>query len=86
METKIRKIGNSTGVLLGKRILAQSGLAEEEVVNLTVLGDKIIIEKMKKKPREGWEEQLIGANAADDHEQFFEDNMESAFERNDWTW
>lgn len=86
METKIRKIGNSTGILLGKHILAQTGLAEEELVNLTVLGNKIVIEKIEKVPRRGWEEQLIAANAKNDHEQFFEDSMESEFEKNDWTW
>lgn len=86
MKTKVRKIGNSAGILLAKSILEQCAIAETDNVKLSVVDAKIIIEKLETHPREGWEEQLIKANAQQDNEKFFDDHLENDFDKNDWTW
>ncbi|QWD91902.1 AbrB/MazE/SpoVT family DNA-binding domain-containing protein [Polynucleobacter sp. MWH-Braz-FAM2G] len=52
MQTMIRAIGNSRGVVIPKIILEQSGI--EEVVDMTVVDDKIILSKPKNMVRDGW--------------------------------
>lgn len=86
METRIRKIGNSSGILLSKGILEQCQIAEDDSVELSVVNSKIIIEKSQKHPREGWEEQLMRANACQDNERFVDDDLENDFDRDEWTW
>ena len=52
LQTTIRAIGNSRGVVIPKIILEQSGI--EEVVDMTVVDDKIILSKPKNMVRDGW--------------------------------
>ena len=52
MEVKIRKMGNSQGVLIPKPILAQVGL--EEKAMLAVRDGVIEIRPVRKNPRDGW--------------------------------
>ena len=53
MKTKIRKIGNSVGIIISQKILDQVAVKKE--VNLSVKDSKIIIEAVKENPRENWE-------------------------------
>lgn len=67
MKTKIRKIGNSFSIIIGKQILDQLDITDE--VTLSVKDSKIIIEAVKSKPRENWEEMLLNAtNSLSDKE------------------
>jgi len=52
MKTPLRKIGNSQGVLLPKALLAQIGVAEDEL-EMTIEGDAITLRRAPK-PRSGW--------------------------------
>jgi len=56
MQTSLRKMGNSTGMILPKAILDELGLASGAKVDLRVEGDKVVAEPVKRKVREGWEE------------------------------
>lgn len=82
MKTKIRKIGNSFGIIISKKILEQIDVTDE--VSLTVKDSKIIIEAAKSKPRKDWEEKLLKANSSQDNEslEFFDND----FDKTDWTW
>jgi antitoxin MazE len=51
MQTTLRKIGNSKGVIIPAALLAQAGL--DDAVDLRLDGNRIIIEPVKT-PREGW--------------------------------
>ena len=83
MKTKIRKIGNSCGVILTKSLLKQAQIEEE--VTLSVDGSKIIIEAVQENPRKNWKEQLLKVNASEDKETFF-DSIENDFDQTEWTW
>jgi antitoxin component of MazEF toxin-antitoxin module len=45
MKTKVRKIGNSFGIIIGKKLLEQAEVKEE--VSLSIEDSKIIIEAVK---------------------------------------
>ena len=54
MQVSIRKMGNSQGILIPKPILKQLGLVD--AADLQVNGNVIEIRPLKRKPREGWEQ------------------------------
>ena len=83
MKTKVRKIGNSYGILLSKRILEQAKVKDE--VSLSIENNKIIIEPAKHNPREGWEEMMIKVGSLKDREIFLE-NVNNKFDEKEWTW
>ncbi|GAA4131469.1 hypothetical protein GCM10022216_01610 [Sphingobacterium kyonggiense] len=82
MKTKIRIIGNSCIIIIGKKILDQFHVTDE--ITLTVKDSKIIIEAIKSKPRKDWEEKLLKANSLQNIEslEYFDNN----FDKTDWTW
>jgi antitoxin MazE len=54
MRTAIRKLGNSSGVIIPKSMLADIGIAAGDAVDLSLEDSRIIITPQKRKPREGW--------------------------------
>jgi antitoxin MazE len=64
MKTKIRRMGNSHGVLIPKSILAQLGLEDE--VEMEIENDALVIRRPKRKARDGWAEASSGVAAAGD--------------------
>jgi antitoxin MazE len=56
VETAIRKIGNSQGVIIPKPLLAQIGAAANDHVDMTVEQGRIVIALPKSHPRQGWAE------------------------------
>ena len=63
MQTSLRKMGNSTGMILPKAILEQLGLASGAKVDLRVVDGEVIAKPVKRKVREGWEEDAIRIGA-----------------------
>ena len=63
MQTSLRKMGNSTGMIVPKTMLDQLGLVTGAKVEVRVEDGKFIAEPVKRKVREGWEEaaKRIGA-------------------------
>lgn len=84
MKTRIRKIGNSAGVLLSKNILSECKINEDDEVSLLVVEGKIVIEKLHRSSREGWEQQLKSVNALNDQPET--DIIENDFDKEEWTW
>ena len=54
MEVAIRSIGNSKGVVLPKPLLAQAGLDDQTIAEISVEGGAIILRKPTKPVRVGW--------------------------------
>ena len=54
MLTKIRRLGNSRGVLIPKPLLKQAGL--EDQAEILVEGNTLVIRRPKKVSRQGWAE------------------------------
>jgi antitoxin MazE len=54
MRTAIRKLGNSSGVIIPKAMLAEIGLAAGDAVDLSLQDGRIAITPVKRRPREGW--------------------------------
>jgi antitoxin MazE len=82
MLTKIRKLGNSRGVLIPKPLLKQAGL--EDQAEILVEGNTLVLRKPKKTPRQGWAEasKQIAARGEDALVLGDFDNEADA----DWTW
>jgi antitoxin MazE len=56
MRATVRKVGNSSGVIIPKSMLSEIGLATGDPVDLTLDDGRIAIAPVKKRPREGWAE------------------------------
>lgn len=86
LQTTLRKMGNSTGLILPKAILDQLGLASGAKIELHIEDGKVIAEPVKRKVREGWEEaaRAIGAAGLTEEEREWL-NMPSDFD-SEWEW
>lgn len=56
MQIAIRTIGNNKGVVLPKPLLAQAGLDNQVLADISVENGAIVLRKPVKAPREGWAE------------------------------
>ena len=54
MLTKIRRLGNSRGILIPKPMLKQAGLQDE--AEILVEGNTLVLRQPKRAPRAGWAE------------------------------
>ncbi|MBO9612813.1 MAG: hypothetical protein J7619_08975 [Dyadobacter sp.] len=86
MLTKIRRIGNSQGILLSKAMLDQVDI--EEYVNVEIKGNAIMIFPASTNPRDGWVEQfrLATGNAPADEDEDLMGNVPNSFDDSEWTW
>lgn len=83
MATKLRKIGNSLGVVIPKLLLNDANLSGDDLVNIYVQQGKIVMEKANA-PREGWED--IIRKAKEQEEPYFPSELENKFDQEEWTW
>ena len=56
MRVAIRKMGNSSGVIIPKSMLMEIGIAAGDTVDLSLENGRIAITPIKRRPREGWAE------------------------------
>ena len=86
MQTSLRKMGNSTGMIIPKAILDELGLASGAKVDLRVENGTVIAEPVRRKVREGWEEsaRIIGAEPLTEEERAWLD-MPNEFDE-EWEW
>lgn len=56
MLTTLRKMGNSTGMIVPKSLLDELGLASGAKIEINVENGKFVAQPVKRKVREGWEE------------------------------
>lgn len=86
MLTRIRRIGNSQGILLSKSMLDQVDI--DEYVNVEVKGNAIMIFPASTNPREGWAEQfrLAAEESVVSDDEHLMDDVPNAFDDSEWTW
>jgi len=82
MKTVIRKIGNSKGIVLPKKIIDQYHLTGE--VELILAPNHIQIHPVASK-RADWENQFREAKSLEDKENLLGD-FSNEFDRDEWTW
>ncbi len=83
MKARIRKIGNSQGIILPKEIIEQCQFQDE--VELRVSENKLIVEAPAQS-RSSWEEAFIKASAQDEGVLDNADLIENEFDKNEWEW
>jgi antitoxin MazE len=86
LRSTLRKMGNSTGLILPKAILDQLGLACGTKVELRVEGGEVIARPALRQVRAGWEDaaRLIGAQGITHEEREWLDAPIDS--DRDWEW
>jgi len=54
MQSSLKKIGNSAGVVIPKPMLTEIGAKAGDNIDLTVENGRIVIQPLVKRPRAGW--------------------------------
>ncbi|HMR89221.1 MAG TPA: AbrB/MazE/SpoVT family DNA-binding domain-containing protein [Saprospiraceae bacterium] len=83
MIQQIRKIGNSSGIIIPKSMLDNCKISD--TVELEVVRDMIVIKPIKKKRRENWD--LLFKEANKKNQTIEEDlfnGITSEFDKNEW--
>ena len=88
MQTALRKMGNSTGLVVPKAMLAQLGLSSGARMNLSVEDGRIVASAVEADPRAGWEEAAarIGKLTDEEREWLDASAADMAEMADDWTW
>ncbi len=55
MRAAVRKLGNSSGVIIPKSLLAEVGVGVGDTVDMKLEEGRIVLVPVKKRPRAGWE-------------------------------
>lgn len=68
MQTALRKMGNSTGVILPRSILGELGVTAGTVMQVSVEGDRVLLTPVRDDRQAGWAEAAaaIGADGTPD--------------------
>jgi antitoxin MazE len=56
MRAAVRKLGNSSGVIIPKSLLRDLGIAEGDPVEMTLEAGRIVLVPIKRRARGGWAE------------------------------
>ena len=83
MTTRIRKIGNSSGIIISKRMLEELNIEPKDELELTVKDGKILIQKIVE-PRKDWKEKLLKAGSMQEKGDLME--FSNDFDTEEWTW
>jgi antitoxin MazE len=54
MRAAVRKLGNSSGVIIPKSLLAEAGVAVGDTVDMTFEEGRIVLAPIERRAREGW--------------------------------
>jgi antitoxin MazE len=86
MQTALRKMGNSSGIILPKPILTALGLPTGAKLDLELDDGRVIVTPVKRVPREGWAvaAATIGALPLTEEEQDWLDTSNDFDD--EWTW
>jgi antitoxin MazE len=74
---KVRRIGNSKGILFPKSILEKSGITD--TVQITVKDNVIMISQVKRKKKKSWADFKTVKKVKADY-------VANKFDATDWTW
>ena len=83
MTTRIRKIGNSSGIIISKRMLEELNIEPKDELELTEKDGKILIQKIDE-PRKDWKEKLLKAGSMQEKGDLME--FPNDFDTEEWTW
>lgn len=83
MKTKIRTIGNSSGIIISKKILEELNIEQKDELHLSVKNGKILIQKIEE-PRENWKAQFLKAGSLQENEAIMD--FPNQFDEEEWTW
>ncbi len=84
MLTPVRKMGNSSGVIIPKSLLGMIGVRQGDAVDMRVEGPSLVITPVDRSPRAGWAEAARDVAASGDDALLwpeFETESDA-----DWTW
>jgi antitoxin MazE len=56
MRAAVRKLGNSSGVIIPRSLLRDSGMSEGDPVEMTLEAGRIVLVPIKRRRRAGWAE------------------------------
>ena len=56
MQTAVRKLGNSAGVIIPKALLAELGLSAGDAVDIRLEDGHLVLSPVRHTPRAGWAE------------------------------
>lgn len=56
MQTSLRKMGNSTGIIVPRALLSEIGVTTGAAMDLRVEDGKLVATPVRSHPREGWAE------------------------------
>ena len=56
MRASVRKMGNSSGVIIPKPLLNELGVKAGDTVEMTLEAGRVVLAPIKRHPREGWAE------------------------------
>lgn len=56
MRAAVRKLGNSSGVIIPKPILDELGIAAGDAVDIALEQGRLVLTPERRRPREGWAE------------------------------
>lgn len=83
MTTRIRKIGNSSGIIISKRMLDELNIEPKDELELIVKEGKILIQKIEE-PRKNWKEKFLKAGSIQEKEDLM--GFSNDFDTQEWTW
>jgi antitoxin MazE len=86
MQTSLRKMGNSTGMIIPKAMLDELGLASGAKVDLRLVDGEVVVRPARRKVREGWAQaaEAIGAGGLSPEDRDWLDVDDPA--EGEWTW
>lgn len=84
MQITIRDIGNSKGVVLPKPLLAQAGLIDHAIADLSFENGAIVLRKPAKEVRAGWAQAAKALSEQEGEELLIGDFSNSVDQ--DWVW
>jgi antitoxin MazE len=86
MNSTIRKIGNSKGIVLPLAFLAEFKLEKDSDVEIELMSDGILIKPIGI-PRKGWEQTFKDAmSKVDEPENDLYEGMSNDFDSEEWSW
>jgi antitoxin MazE len=66
VRASVRRMGNSSGVIIPKPLLSEMGAKTGDEVRLSVEGGRLVVEVVTRSPRAGWAEDARNIAAAHD--------------------
>ncbi|HWU18852.1 MAG TPA: AbrB/MazE/SpoVT family DNA-binding domain-containing protein [Devosia sp.] len=85
MQSTLKKIGNSVGIVIPKPLLSEIGAQAGDKIDISVENGQIVVKLLPVNPREGWAEAAAAIAAAGDDELVLGD-FPNDDDDTEWTW